>query len=511
MLDTIVRKFSKLSSFNGNHRSPNADQTTLQLSKLGMLRSSSSGDVHHARNGKQQRPTVKQTQQRCVIELREMTARQTTMTPQTMATGCSCCQDHVLNESNDLIFKATRGEMNSCKLFVFSAGKTSGEEHIYEEIEDEATSGTAGRSAVSKRYRCEMRQQHQPVQNFREELVNEVVTTTGQCGSYLNSSSMRKKSVRFQPVIIQTVNVADLPRTPSTSSGSVKVTVPPHPLTTVNRGAPCSSCCCKCKCMHYLNDTISTVDCSSPPNSARNVQSHLTTGILKKHAERENESQAFYSASLPTPPSLAAAYDETTGFHRQLNSLPRNSNTDSLCSNHGGQIIKKDSSSTSSSSSISCNTYTTNSINSNSSFSSNHSATFNCMIEDFINHLSVAKESVEDSTNLKNSERPVGVSKKDSLDSKSSVASSFDRSTTASMSPVSAKSFDSAGSKSLNEKLSFRVTNFTIEDLKSRQQMINKFTTLQHARNSYHPSRRVPTMTMKSSAMMVDGSSTIQV
>ena len=144
--------------------------------------------------------------------------------------------------------------------------------------------------------------------------------------------------------------------------------------------------------------------------------------------------------------------------------------------------ISSASSASSSASSSSCGIYTNNSIlSNNSSSNSNYSAVFNQMVEDFFQQSTLNRNKHE----TKNKKLPKK-KKKSSTDLSSSISSS----STSNSSPNNSTLMNSANLKPKSDskcccncncnsktddkldKLSYRVTNLTLEDLKKRQKLI---------------------------------------
>lgn len=139
--------------------------------------------------------------------------------------------------------------------------------------------------------------------------------------------------------------------------------------------------------------------------------------------------------------------------------------------NNSNMFSSSISSTSSSSSSSSCGIYTNNSIlSANSSLTSNHSLQFNQMVEDFLTHctlkLNKSKQIDENNKKIKK--------KKKSLDSTSisSSSSNSNNSVYLSDSKCCCSSFSTANNQDLMNKLSYRVTNLTLDDLKKRQKLI---------------------------------------
>lgn len=123
------------------------------------------------------------------------------------------------------------------------------------------------------------------------------------------------------------------------------------------------------------------------------------------------------------------------------------------------------SSSSSSSSSASSSFYTTNSINSTtSSLTSNHSQVFNQIVEDFLNKVTLSTSNPSSTVNTLYNSR-----KKEKLINKSkTINSEMNSAIKNSKSEINLNS-----SITDNDRLSFRVTNLTIDDLKLRQKQLD--------------------------------------
>ncbi len=120
------------------------------------------------------------------------------------------------------------------------------------------------------------------------------------------------------------------------------------------------------------------------------------------------------------------------------------------------------SSASSTSSTSSCGIYTTNSIlSNNSSFNSNYSTVFNQMVEDFLSQCTLNRKH----TNVNNNK---SINKKKKSNDLSILSNS--------------SSINSSNSlnNNCNDKLSYRVTNLTLDDLKKRQKNIYNNRTTKH-------------------------------
>lgn len=120
------------------------------------------------------------------------------------------------------------------------------------------------------------------------------------------------------------------------------------------------------------------------------------------------------------------------------------------------------SSASSTSSTSSCGIYTTNSIlSNNSSFNSNYSTVFNQMVEDFLSQCTLNRKH----TNVNNNK---SINKKKKSNDLSILSNS--------------SSINSSNSlnNNCNDKLSYRVTNLTLDDLKKRQKNIYNNKTTKH-------------------------------
>ncbi len=120
------------------------------------------------------------------------------------------------------------------------------------------------------------------------------------------------------------------------------------------------------------------------------------------------------------------------------------------------------SSASSTSSTSSCGIYTTNSIlSNNSSFNSNYSTVFNQMVEDFLSQCTLNRNH----TNVNNNK---SINKKKKSNDLSILSNS--------------SSINSSNSlnNNCNDKLSYRVTNLTLDDLKKRQKNIYNNRTTKH-------------------------------
>jgi hypothetical protein len=120
------------------------------------------------------------------------------------------------------------------------------------------------------------------------------------------------------------------------------------------------------------------------------------------------------------------------------------------------------SSASSTSSTSSCGIYTTNSIlSNNSSFNSNYSTVFNQMVEDFLSQCTLNRKHT-----YVNNNKSINKKKKSNDLSILSNSSSINSSNSL--------------NNNCNDKLSYRVTNLTLDDLKKRQKNIYNNRTTKH-------------------------------
>jgi len=236
------------------------------------------------------------------------------------------------------------------------------------------------------------------------------------------------------------------------------------------------------------NPTLNTAEhielkCSQIPNQP-NSNEHVYEEIVD-----------FYDKSIRIENEILSNRKKVVRFGSNTNTLPSTSSPSILMPilridpklNNSSIVfsasasISSASSASSSASSSSCGIYTNNSIlSNNSSSNSNYSAVFNQMVEDFFNQSTLNRNKHE----TKNNKLPKK-KKKSSTDLSCSVSSS----STSNSSPSNSTLINSANLKSTNDtkcccncnckktddkidKLSYRVTNLTLDDLKKRQKLI---------------------------------------
>jgi hypothetical protein len=185
-------------------------------------------------------------------------------------------------------------------------------------------------------------------------------------------------------------------------------------------------------------------------------QQHICLSCL-----HSSQAQVYLNSILKKPLETDLAYD-----HNNLIAQPVQLHVHPSYLEVSNENLCK--SSSSSSSSASSSFYTTNSINSTtSSTTSNHSQVFNQIVEDFLNKVTLScsnpsstVNTLYNSSSCKKREKSINKSKTINSEMNSAIKNSK-------------SDLNLNSSMTDSERLSFRVTNLTIDDLKKRQRQLD--------------------------------------
>ena len=257
---------------------------------------------------------------------------------------------------------------------------------------------------------------------LKEECINETVLDKNlHLASDMANTNKKKKCVRFKP----------------------------------NANLPIANEMSQFKTVYMSQKCMPSIQLSSECDNLRFIQNNMClncTNCIK---------QVYLNSILKKPLETDLVFD-----HNQLIAQPVQLHVHpSYLEISNENLSKSSTASSSSSSSASSSFYTTNSINSTtSSLTSNHSQVFNQLVEDFLNKVTLSTSNPTSTVNTLYNSR-----KREKLINKSkTINSEMNSSIKNSKSEINLNN-----SITDNDRLSFRVTNLTIDDLKLRQKQLD--------------------------------------